>query len=130
MKIYLTYFLIFLYLIISANFSTNIHFCGGKLKSITLVGYGNTKKCCKGKKMKKNCCKDFRYSFKSSFSDENKTTTASLPSTSFELVIPVEFNYNLNDVTTLDNLSTPNSYEHPPPEAFPLIYIKNCVFII
>ena len=131
MKNLLTYCLIFFYFLISTRASANLHYCGGKLKSITMIGYGTTKNCCKGKKMKKNCCKDYQYSFKKSYSEENSNSTTAIPLNSFEIVPQVSFQIvpiSLNPVFRPANFNL--FHPPPPPEAFPSIYLKNCVFII
>jgi hypothetical protein len=47
----------FLYFIVSSGFIINTHFCGGKLKAVSL--FNQTEKgCCGSKKASKGCCHD------------------------------------------------------------------------
>jgi hypothetical protein len=75
-----------------------LHYCGGKIKTVTFVGFQEQKSCCKGKAMKKGCCKDVKLALKKTSEDQKQA------------------------------IATP--FFAPPPQAFPPVFIKNCVFII
>jgi hypothetical protein len=49
---------VFIYLLPSVGFSINVHWCGNKVNSIS-IGHLKADVCPCGKKMKRNCCKDF-----------------------------------------------------------------------
>ena len=46
-----------MYFIVSSGFTINTHFCGGKLKTVSLFNQ-TEKSCCGSKKASKGCCHD------------------------------------------------------------------------
>lgn len=61
--------LIHLYMIPAIGISGSVHYCGGKIASISINGIGNFEKCsCGSKKMAGDCCSDEAFSFQ--FEDE------------------------------------------------------------
>lgn len=122
------YSLILIYFMIGVRFTVNHHFCGGKYKSSTVVGFGNHKGCCKGKKMKKGCCDNIQHSIKSKFSCEQGHDPVTVPIIFIALtpdVVPV-----IQKTFIQRKEQNISEYSHPPPDAFPPVYLKNCVFII
>lgn len=128
MKLVSIYFLIAIYSLVGVRFTINHHYCGGKFKAFSVVGFGDHKGCCKGKKMKKGCCDNKQHSLKAKYSSEQSIESLTVPvffSVIVPEIIPViqkkEFHYS--------EKTTPK-YIHPPPDAFPPVYLKNCVLII
>ncbi len=125
----LVYSLAVFYFLISVGLTTNIHFCKGKVRKISLVGFSKEKSCCAGKPMKKGCCKDVKVCFKKSSLDQ-QTTTAVLflspviPSETFALFIPEK------DGSIYVPKNIEPSVHAPPPELRIPTYLKHCVFII
>lgn len=46
------------YLILASGLSISLHYCGGKLKDISLFSSGNENGCCGSKKKSKGCCNE------------------------------------------------------------------------
>ena len=64
MKKVVSIILLFLYMIPVIGINASVHYCGGKIASVSF-GAEKAQKCaCGSKKMKKNCCKDKEFSFK------------------------------------------------------------------
>lgn len=104
--------------------------CRGKFKSITIVGFTKQKKCCKSPTMDKNCCKDFKYSLKKSNSQENNTSSIIIPTPSIQAIPITFFEFNFVEVKQKVFTSNKSFHDPPPPQVFPKIYIKNCVYLI
>ena len=54
----LTITLLFMYLICVSGARINVHYCGGKIKEISLFQITEKEGCCGNKMRSKNCCKD------------------------------------------------------------------------
>lgn len=128
-KTILIYSLAVFYFLISVRLTANIHYCGGKIKTISIVGFSTHKSCCAGKPMKKGCCEDVQLCFKKNSVDQQSSSTVLFLSH----VIPSE---PVHTVITDQNeeLYIPKnikpSVNAPPPELMIPTYLKHCVFII
>lgn len=115
---------------ISLRITANVHICRGKVKSISIIGFSEQKNCCKTETMSNNCCQDLNFSLKQSHSQEEGNSTIVIKTPNFEtltFIVPVFISSYVN--IALAGLDT-FYYEPPPPEVFPKIYIKNCVYLI
>lgn len=128
MKRFLTYCLIVFYVIISAHVTVNVHFCRGKLKFVTFLTSSTPVSCCK-KPMKPGCCKNVTVCFKKT-SEDQLVEKLILPEKQIAfqaspvfIAIEQEIFFPLEENEVL--LTEP-----PPPNAFPPIYLRNCVFTI
>lgn len=129
MKRILIFSLLLVYATMACGVNIQLHYCGGKLKSISL--FDNTKKggCCGSKKMKsKNCCNDKTTYLKVK---DNHNSNSSLKDITFkgkalECFITY-FTYKIHNVT-IDEFIT---YYHAPPDLYDNPqYLKNRVLII
>jgi hypothetical protein len=118
----------FIYFCSSAGVSVNLHYCGGKLKGISLT-HSDEAKCCGKKKMKnKNCCKErsIVYKVKDNQGSGNKIV---FPSQNTELFfIP---RYTLNNLIISDsNKPLAVLIDEPPDIKNSSSYLVNGVFRI
>lgn len=105
------------YFIVASGFAVNIHYCGGKLKKISLAQ--NEGCCCGPKKKTKGCCKEKTLICK--IKDNQKTTRQiAIPTNSREQikVIWIVFDffiYSYTDIPkiALDDSPPPNCYSDP-----------------
>lgn len=80
--------------------------------------------------MSSNCCQDLKFSLKQSHSQEEGSSTIFIKAPTFvalAFVFPILVSNEAK--ITSQELKT-FFYEPPPPEVFPKIYIKNCVYLI
>lgn len=124
----LVYGLVAFYFLISIRLTINLHYCGGKIKTFTFVGFEQQKSCCKGKAMKKGCCKDVKIALKKA-SEDQKYPVASL-FLDHTIELPTDPVVQVNEVEHFVPLAILPRVNAPPPQAFPPVFIKNCVFII
>ncbi len=128
-KTILVYFLAAFYFLISVRLTVNVHYCGGKVQKVSLVGFSKHRSCCEGKPMKKGCCEDVQLCFKKNSVDQ-KTSSSIL---FFSSVIP-ETPYQTFIAEADRELYVPKvirpSVHAPPPELKIPIHLKHCVFII
>lgn len=92
-------FLAFLLLVSNIGFAFDVHYCGGKIASISLsTTVSPEKKCCGDKEKKSSCCKDKVFKF------EKKSDDATFKVFFFQFAFPVVIQqYNL-----IEFLSVPN----------------------
>jgi len=128
-KTILVYSLAIFYFLISVRLTANIHYCGGKVQHISIVGFSTHKSCCEGKPMKKGCCEDVQLCFEKN-SVDHKTSSAVL---FFAVALPAEsqhaFVFEKNPKIYVPKNINP-SVNAPPPELRIPTYLKHCVFII
>jgi hypothetical protein len=118
------------YLFASCGVYISMHYCGGKLKSLSFLSYRTDSGCCCGMKEKrKDCCKQKAIHIK--IKDTQKSVDTLKPPHSLEKFIYASiFSLNLNYSFSI--LKTPKSFYHKPP---PLIsseelYLSNGVLLI
>ena len=128
MKKALILFLVVFYFFLSMKLTANIHYCCGKIHTITLVGFEEHDACCGSKVMKKNCCKDVQVSLKKTTDDQRTQSIA------YTFVHFSDFPQTFPQEISTEKLLVPSiikpTVTEPPPEVFPSIFLKNCVFII
>jgi len=128
-KTILVYSLAVFYLLISVRLTANIHYCGGKIKTVSLVGFSTQKSCCAGKPMKKGCCKDVQVCFKKT-SEDQKPSSAIVFFSSVIVTEPFDVFVIERDYELYVPKHIKPSVHAPPPELKVPIHLKNCVFII
>lgn len=122
------YGLVAFYFLISIRLTVNLHYCGGKIKTFTFVGFEEQKSCCKGKAMKKGCCKDVKFALKKASEDQKYSAVS--PFFAQTIGLPAHPVVAINEVEHFVPLAILPRVHAPPPQAFPPVFIKNCVFII
>ncbi len=128
-KTILVYSLVVFYFLISVRLTANIHYCGGKVQHVSIIGFSTHKSCCAGKPMKKGCCEDVQLCFKKN-SVDHQTSSAVL---FFAVVLPAEplntFVLEQDHEIYVPKKINP-SVNAPPPELKIPTHLKHCVFII
>ena len=128
MKKALIIFLTFIYLVVASGMAINLHYCGGKISSVSLWKKEKDDCCGKKKMKKKNCCKektsvlkikDTQYSSTSLKTPPNtiKTIDACFAYVSFKL----NKNFGIKITSTVH--APPNIYQNP-------IYLQYRILII
>jgi len=128
MKRAIILFLVVFYFLLSMKLTATIHYCCGKIHTITLLGFEEHDACCGGKVMKKNCCKDVQVSLKKT-TDNQRVQAVSFVFSQF-----IDLPQSIHQEFSTDNQLVPSiikpTVKEPPPEGFPSVFLKNCVFII
>ncbi len=116
------------YLILASGLNVSLHYCGGKLKDISLFSNGNEDGCCGTKKKSKGCCNEKSTFIKvkdNHFSGNNlkvlKSPIKAIPAPVFNqlfIIQNAEISY-----TALNYHAPPVLYDNP-------IYLKHRVLII
>ncbi len=122
--------LLLFYMIPSFGINVTIHYCGGEISSISLLGSTTEDKCACGiKKMKNNCCKDSNFYFQVDDKQIQAQQTSINPIKSFAIqlmltkILDVNYSYS--------HLETNGDYfYHPPNKLKTPIYIFQQVFRI
>jgi hypothetical protein len=119
----------FFYLTVTSGIAVNIHYCGGKIKTVSIFAKGDTEKgCCGSKKKSKGCCKD-KKSFHKVKDNHKSSNCVVLKHNNFNLYqapVPVQINYSfVKDVEqfVLNYHAPPVIYDNP-------LYLKNRVLLI
>ena len=116
------------YLIVISGLTVSLHYCGGKLKEISLFSSGNEDGCCGNKKKSKGCCKDKTTLIKVD-DDHQSSHLLKVPIPSFKITIeqlPVyEYNFSSTHVIAiiLNYHAPPVIYDNP-------LYLKHRVLLI
>lgn len=116
------------YLVLASGLSISLHYCGGKLKEISLFSSGNEDGCCGTKKKSKGCCNEKSAFIKvkdNHFGGNNvkvfNSPIKSIPAPVFNQLFQVQ-NADI-PYTALNYHSPPVLYDNP-------IYLKHRVLII
>ena len=117
------------YLIPSFGLSVTSHYCGGKLKSVSLL-FSKTLNCCGTKKMKPGCCKDKVCTFKINDPSQSVSSSTIIPNkvellhSLFCTVTPLALNSHI--------ISKPLPFynHYPPLGSRQPLYLSNRVFRI
>lgn len=128
MKAALIYGLVAFYFLISIRLTASIHYCGGKVKSVSFVGFGEPETCCKGKTMKSGCCHDLTFSLKKNGEDQRVLIAATVLSHVIE--IPQAYSFYVPKAPYFVPQEIVSRVKEPPPQVFPPVIIRNCVFRI
>jgi hypothetical protein len=117
------------YLIPSFGLSVTSHYCGGKLKSVSL-SFSKSHNCCGAKKMKPGCCKDKVCTFK--ISDTRQSASSSTIVSNQTGFSHYSF-YTATPIVVADNRSIQflSYYNNSPPlGSLQPLYLSNKVFRI
>lgn len=128
MRFIFTIGLTLFYLTASCGVSINLHYCHGKLNKIEWFSHNSKADCCKGKAMKRNCCKNHKIALEKLSKDILSKTIAVAPAFSQ----PINISYpHLSIVDKYFRYSFITVNEHSPPlrKAAP-IYILDRSFRI
>lgn len=116
-----------LYAILATGANLNLHYCGGKLKKISLFNT-NEKGCCGNKMKSKGCCKDKGSVLK--IKDNHKTNSSvKVPAVGYKLntILPSFLVINTSFFTE----SVFSSYSNfPPVVSTNPLYLKNRILLI
>jgi hypothetical protein len=116
------------YLTIISGVNLNMHYCSGKLISISIAQTSNEIGCCGVKKSSKGCCHDqstfIKLKEKHVQSSDLKMSVNIISS----VLITSEFNVLINEVTSKSEIAT--NYHAPPPNYKIPLFIKNRVLVI
>ena len=119
----------FIYFTSSVGVAVNLHYCGGKLKSISLT-HSDEANCCGKKKMKKiNCCKEksVTYKVKDNQDSGNKSIAVQNPIK----IIDTNYLSSLTNFVKINSgLSFVPDYGEPPDIDYGSTYLLNKVFRI
>lgn len=121
-------FLMLLYLTPSIGFSVTVHYCGGKIASVSFFD-GKAKCKCGNKKMKKDCCKNEKLTVQ--LNDEqqkNNTSVFSVQQT--KEFHPVIADNNFYSIQNIDYGVDDYNSKHPPDALKPPLYIQHRIFRI
>lgn len=127
MKRVLVFTLLTFYTALACGLNVKLHYCGGKLKNISLIAKSDESGCCGSKMKSKDCCKNKTCFLKVK---DSYHSTSSLNTISHNTAIDVVrlvflVNYTENRSENFFNK------EHNPPVFYDNpIYLKNRVFII
>lgn len=127
MKKTIIIFLSVFYLILASGFTLNLHYCGGKLKDVSLFS-NNEDGCCGSKKKSKGCCKNETTVVKVKDS-HNSSNVAKLNSPNITLahIIPSQLLFKLLHI---DEAYVSSNYHDPPVLYDNPLYLKHRVLII
>lgn len=121
--------LLLCYLMPSIGMSVSVHYCGGKLASVSLMGSAEGRCACGKKPMKKNCCKDKTTTFKIKCSQDLCEQTFVHGDKRFKHLPIVFSTIYLNYISVFSHQRIP--FDHPPPlQKEQTIYLLNGVFLI
>ena len=116
------------YLLIVTGVNLNMHYCGGKLISISIAQNSNENGCCGVKKSTKGCCQDeskfIKLKDKHIQSADLKMSVKLISS----ILITSEFNVSINELTSKSEIVS--NYHSPPPNYKIPLFLKNRVLII
>ncbi len=116
------------YLLIVTGVNLNMHYCGGKLISISIAQTSNEIGCCGVKKSSKGCCHDqstyIKLKDKHIQSADLKMSVKLISS----ILITSEFNVSINELTSKSEIVS--NYHSPPPNYKIPLFLKNRVLII
>jgi len=118
----------FVYFFSSVGVAFNLHYCGGKLKSISLI-HSDEKDCCGTKMKKKDCCKEKSFSYKIKDNQNSNGKYFSLKNTAKIIDIYINSVCNTLEKTNLGLIITPD-FHAPPDIGFSDTYLVNNVFRI
>jgi len=128
MKRFLVFTLLFVYTTLACGVNFQLHYCGGKLKNISLIDASDEDGCCGSKMKSKDCCKNKTTFIKVK---DNHNSNSLLKVTTFkgqmlEAIIPTllcKFQYSIQEGYNENYHAPPVLYDNP-------LYLKHRVLII
>lgn len=129
MRKIITYCFILFYFLLSIGITADVHFCDGKIHSVS-IGKMPIKSCCGIKEKNCGCCKDVNIVFQKT-ADEKITVNNKIQISSIIIVSDylsvIEFSKSF---IVRDFNKQPQHFFPPPNSSYPSVNIKNCTFII
>lgn len=123
--------LMFFYLIPAIGVTVSVHYCGGKVTSVSLNPFDAKRKCpCGSKKMKKDCCRDKNTTIKLDTVQKNTQQIfnyVDVKFTELQTVILTKLFFEYNSVLSFSEISQSS---HPPDRIRTPLYILLRIFII
>lgn len=118
----------FFYFFLASGININLHYCGGKLKDISLFSAANEDGCCGSKKKSKGCCdeKNSYIKVKDNHFPGNSVKTFGIPAKNISDHAFLQIFY----VRNLSILNYSLKYYTPPVLYDDLIYLKYRVLVI
>ena len=116
------------YLIIISGVNLNMHYCSGKLISISIAQTSSEIGCCGVKKSSKGCCHDQSTFIKLKDKHIQSADLKMSVKLNSSILITSEFNVSINELTSKSEIAT--NYHAPPPNYKIPLFIKNRVLII
>ena len=111
----------------TSGVSINAHYCGGKIKHISVFA-GNEDGCCGNKKKSKGCCKDKTTIIKVQDNHQaSKVAQVSSPTIHLVAIVSVQLLFNL---PISDEVNIISNYHAPPVLYDNPLYLKHRVLII
>lgn len=116
------------YLLFAIGVNLQLHYCGGKLDSISIFKSVSDADCCGGKAMKKDCCNDDFKLFKIKEAGIKKISSLIL----LPDIQPVNEIFNSFSFRFTEEINfSPEGVSHSPPSTLKIpIHIRNQVFLI
>lgn len=120
-------FFVFLYLVSVSGISLNLHYCGGKIKSISLT-HTDESGCCPGKMKNTGCCKDKNAHAKVEDSQASSSHLQLPAGQCLQLLatLPATGIYCEKALTSIFYARVVD----PPDEASEPRYLRNCILLI
>ena len=118
-----------LYLFTVSGFALNLHYCGGKLRTISVAFDVDEENCCGSKKMKKkDCCKN-DFQFIKIKDDQQNIHSVKVPPNDFKQLALFVLYVNEQTFSTPESKSYTDYYSPPLIPKDPL-YLQNRVLMI
>jgi hypothetical protein len=128
MKKVIALFLLFIFLISNTGMAITIHFCGGKVSSISIVSTNKDRCKCGKKAMKKNCCKEKTTVLKIK-DDVVKTNSSIVKVATQQLFLNITKQLVFSN-TSPTNYTTLSFYRPPPLQPNTPLYLLDRAFLI
>ncbi len=117
----------FIYFVSSAGIHVNLHYCGGKVKSISLT-HTDEEGCCGSKMKKKDCCKEKTFSYKVKDNQNSTAKVILVKNAKNSLLIDLRFQISIF-IYQVTSLSVDNQ-DDPPDIPYNNTYLLNRAFRI
>ena len=128
MRNLITYIFIFVYFVLSIGITANVHFCCGRVHSVSFYQGHNVNSCCGKLITKKGCCENAKVTIK--LSSVEKIQAVALTPLIFETIAPeADRHYFLVAPKIIEKKVIPRIFP-PPNTSYPSIFCKNCILII
>jgi hypothetical protein len=128
MKKSIILFLTFFYLITASGVNISLHYCGGKLKSISFFNHNNENSCC-GKMMKKGCCKEKTITIKTN-DNHNRISDLTVPDITHTQLLDIALPQATINFSNFYSSEIIPHYDGPPDIFYDPIFLRYRVLII
>lgn len=124
----ITYIFILFYFLLSIGITADVHFCNGKIHSISITKVP-VKSCCGIKEKDCGCCDDINIVFQKT-DDEKINSIDKIQITSIVIVSDISPVFKTSKSFVPRTVKNPKYYFPPPNSSYPSINIRNCTFLI